>query len=166
MGYSRDRTGLFEGLLEEVSSVNPVRLSDSLKKREITFDDMLALYMSESYHLLDNGNETGDQLMEYIDDIFNELDVDDNGFLEKSEISLVLHKLIGKPPTEEQVSALYDVLDTDKSESIDREEFKFIVLNPNKNQDMDIPGKNRIRSQFSVSFSSSYSYFIPRKLQL
>ena len=141
MGYSRDRTGLFDGLLSEVSDANPESAARALEMREITFDDMLALYISEPYHLLDSGNETGDALMQYIDDIFNELDVDDNGFLDKAEITLLLNRLIGKPPTEEQICALFELLDTDNSETIDREEFKVIVLKPNKTQDIRIPGE-------------------------
>ena len=148
MGYSRDRTGLFDDLIAEVSEANPSAACSIAEYRQITFDDLLSLYFSESYHLLDNGSETGDTLMRYIDDIFDELDVDENGFLDKSEINLLLNRLIGKPPTEEQIFALFDVLDTGKSQTIDREEFKFIVLKPNRNQDIRIPGESTEREFF------------------
>ncbi len=150
MGYSRDRTGLFDDLLSEFQDLrDPRDRSKVFQRRQITLENLLALYSSESYHLLDNGTESGDALMKYIDEIFNDLDLDDNGYLDRYEITVLLHKLTGKPPTEDQIFALFDVLDTDGSETIDREEFKFIVLKPNKNEDVAIPGELSIKNYFS-----------------
>ena len=70
IGYKRSREGLFQSLLAQVT---PVVEGDEKKKdshngqRYITVADMTKLYFSEEYHLLDNGKDSGDSLMEYVD---------------------------------------------------------------------------------------------------
>ncbi len=137
MGYKRDRTGLFDELLDDIQEVNP----SFPAKKDISVDDMLALYISESYHLLDNGKDTGSALMEYIDELFDEVDVNRSGGIDKNEVGLLIEKLIARQPSKEEVDALFHVLDADRSGIIDRTEFKQWVLKPNANHDIGIPSK-------------------------
>ena len=62
IGYERSREGLFESLLKEVAPAEADRL-----ERFITVDDIAKLYGSDSYHLLDNGKDSGDSLMDHVD---------------------------------------------------------------------------------------------------
>lgn len=144
MGYKRDRTGLFDALLDDISEVNP----GTRRKTDISVDDMLALYISEPYHLLDNGKDTGAALMEYIDKIFDDVDLDGNGGIDHSEAGILVEKLIAREPSKDEVDALFTVLDTDNSGVIDRIEFKHWVLKPNANNDIGIPSKFEMLSLF------------------
>lgn len=83
IGYKRSREGLFESLLQEVTSARTqdeandgdVGMFDEKKdedgeadapKRFITVADIAKMYGSDAYHLLDNGKDSGDSLMEYV----------------------------------------------------------------------------------------------------
>lgn len=167
---------MFDALLEEVSAANISATTEGsipVVSREISLDDMLALYGTEPYHLLNNEDVTGDELMKYIDDIFDELDSNDNGCLDKAEVTMLLETLIGHPPTDEQVFALFDMLDADKSETIDREEFKHIVMKQNKVQDLDFIGMsatpnfnlNRLFSSWKA-IPTAFFILFRRKFQL
>ncbi len=68
IGYRRSREGLWDSFLVEVASItkNDVGIKDS--SSFITAADMAKLYASEAYHLLDNGKDSGDALMEYVNE--------------------------------------------------------------------------------------------------
>ena len=76
IGYKRSREGLFESLLQEVTSATSSswvnfmedEKKDEVSKRFITVADIAKMYESEVYHLLDNGRDSGDTLMEYVRD--------------------------------------------------------------------------------------------------
>ncbi len=71
IGYKRSREGLFESLLNDVA---PARVDgveeekkDSEGQRFVMVEDIAKMYGSDSYHLLDNGKDSGDSLMDYVD---------------------------------------------------------------------------------------------------
>jgi len=137
MGYTRDRAGLFDRLLREVADVNP----SVLGTRNITVNDMFALYKSEPYHLLDNGKDNGDALMDYVDKLFDTVDVNGSGGIDRIESITMVQKLLGRTPSHVELDALFDVLDMERSGIIDRMEFKQWVIKPNIRDDTGIPSK-------------------------
>ena len=145
MGYTRDRTGLFDRLLREVCFYDGILREElgtesSLPKRSIGVEDMLSLYVSEPYHLLDSDADTGDALMEYIREQFRGLDIDGDGHLDRKEVTKMLQKVLSSTPTEAEIDAVFQRLDVDGSGGISYEEF-VEVLRPNKNETVDIPAK-------------------------
>ncbi len=137
MGYKRDRSGLFDNLLEEIREINPTKSA----KREISADDMLCLYISDPYHILDSGKDTGSALMKYIDKLFQEVTNDGKGGMDKEEAGLLIERLIARKPSKEEVDALFHVLDANSSGIVNRIQFKNWVVKPNANNDMGIPSE-------------------------
>jgi hypothetical protein len=115
--------------------------SHQQRQRSITIDDMLMLYNSESYHLLDSDNhDIGDKLMIYIEEYFNKADTDSDGLLNIHDFFNLLVTILEEPPSNEETAELFDMLDGGNKGAVTREEFKSFVLKPNKNQDIVIPG--------------------------
>ena len=73
IGYKRSREGLFESLLNDVAParVDGVEVEEEKKysegQRFVMVEDIAKMYGSHSYHLLDNGKDSGDSLMDYAD---------------------------------------------------------------------------------------------------
>ena len=75
IGYKRSREGLFESLLNDVAPAREDGVEDeeeekkevSQGQRFVTVEDIAKMYGSDSYHLLDNGKDSGDCLMDYVD---------------------------------------------------------------------------------------------------
>lgn len=182
MDYSRDRSGLFQDLLQEVSeakrdmglSLSTITAASSVDgnsygegdesanpqlfkpKEEITVDDMLALYNSDPYHLLDDDNhDVGDVLMSYMDKLFDEVDTRGDGYLDREEVRDLLCRILekGSEPTEEQLDSLFGMMHTTTCDIkssrvkehgnerllISRVDFKNLILKPNRNQDILLP---------------------------
>ena len=67
IGYRRSREGLWESFLAEVTSITKHNRDGEQISSSITVADMAKVYASDTYHLLDNCNDPGDALMEYLD---------------------------------------------------------------------------------------------------
>ena len=67
IGYRRSREGLWDSFLAEVTSITKNGGGEASSSSFITVADMAKVYASGMYHLLDNGNDSGDALMEYVD---------------------------------------------------------------------------------------------------
>jgi hypothetical protein len=65
IGYRRSREGLWDSFLAEVASITKNYGGEA--SSFITVADMANVYASETYHLLDNGKNSGDALMDYVD---------------------------------------------------------------------------------------------------
>ena len=137
MGYKRSRDGLFQNLSEEVAAIAGGNVSES-----ISVDDLVKLYKSQSYHQLDSKVDPGVALMEFADQIFEEVDMDGSGEIDKDEARIFLAKIIGTEPSDEELDMFFDTIDKDKSGMIDRDEFKQGLLKPNKNVSLGIPSKS------------------------
>ena len=65
-------------------------------------------------------------------DIFNEIDLDGSGDIDRDEMGEILTKMaesLGKPkPTQEEIDAEIDKYDEDKDGSIDKGEFTKVVI--------------------------------------
>ncbi len=68
IGYRRSREGLWDSFLVEVVSITQEDVDIKDSSSSITVADMAKMYASEAYHLLDNGKDSGDALMEYVDE--------------------------------------------------------------------------------------------------
>jgi len=67
IGYRRSREGLWDSFLAEVNSITKNDGGEASSSSFITVSDMAKVYASDTYHLLDNGKDSGDALMEYVD---------------------------------------------------------------------------------------------------
>lgn len=67
IGYRRSREGLWDSFLAEVNSITKNDGGEASSSSFITVADMAKVYASDTYHLLDNGKDSGDALMEYVD---------------------------------------------------------------------------------------------------
>jgi len=67
IGYRRSREGLWDSFLAEVNSITKNDGGEASSSSFITVADMAKVYASDTYNLLDNGKDSGDALMEYVD---------------------------------------------------------------------------------------------------
>ena len=110
VGYKQDRTGLFENLLLDISNIQGyVRKGP---KGKVTADDILALYGSMPYHLLEN-KDPGDALLKFVHQIFDDIDVHGSGFVDNSKLPILVSKLLSYDPKTEEVQELFEIFDLD-----------------------------------------------------
>jgi hypothetical protein len=67
IGYRRSREGLWDSFLAEVAAVKSNGGEAKDGDQSITVADMAKLYASDTYHTLRIGKDSGDALMEYVD---------------------------------------------------------------------------------------------------
>ncbi len=133
--YKGEVEGLFNGLLDDIRDANP-----GFSGNVIYVDNMYNLYKSESYHMLDNGKPA----LEYIDKLFENFDVNNSGDIDKNEVSLMIEKLIGRRPTQEETDTTFQVLYDENSKIIDKKHFRQWLFRPNENHHIDKPSKSNL----------------------
>eukprot|EP00985_Skeletonema_marinoi_P001851 scaffold751_cov101-Skeletonema_marinoi.AAC.2 len=143
IGYRRSREGLWDSFLAEVNSITKNDGGEASSPSFITVSDMAKVYASDTYHLLDNGKDSGDALMEYVDKLFDKANTNmqgqDDTELDKDEFCSFFRELMGDNYSDEAADEAFDAIDVDGSGGITLAEFKEGVLKSNKNKTSGLP---------------------------
>lgn len=128
MDYRRDRTGLFRELQEDVAFAKGLSMDNISDDMSITVDDMGALYSSLPYQLLDGGEDSGDALMTFMDELFDETDEKRSGKIARGDLVRLTSSLLDGNFSDDELNQLFEAYDVNNEGGINRKTFKGGIL--------------------------------------